>query len=67
LGVDNGVVDLRTGKVRAEQREDRITKHSPVPFDPNATCPRFDQFISQVFGSDESLMRFMNKAMGYSL
>jgi putative DNA primase/helicase len=40
LGVANGVVDLRTGAVREGRPEDRITMHSPIPYDPEAQCPR---------------------------
>ena len=40
FGVANGIVDLRTGKLRQERPEDRVTKHSPVRFDPDAKCPR---------------------------
>jgi putative DNA primase/helicase len=67
LGVANGVVDLRTGKLRDEKPEDKITKHSPVRYDPAATCPRFLQFLDEVFGGDQDLVRYVQKAVGYSL
>src|SRR5712692_4820279 len=45
LGVANGVVDLRTGRFRVGTQSDRITKFSPVKFDPGAKRPRWEQFV----------------------
>jgi putative DNA primase/helicase len=72
LGVNNGVVDLRTGDLREGKPEDAITKHSPVAFDPNAQCPRWMQFLAEVFvhpsgKTDYELIDFLHKAVGYSL
>jgi putative DNA primase/helicase len=36
FGVTNGVIDLRTGKLRHGRPQDRITLHSPVVYDPKA-------------------------------
>jgi len=59
LGVDNGVVDLRTGELREhESREDYITKRSPILYDPSAKCPRWQQLISEVTGSPVPVERF---------
>src|SRR5262249_42858880 len=41
LGVANGVIDLRTGRLRQARPEDRITLYSPVAFNAAAKCPRF--------------------------
>jgi putative DNA primase/helicase len=67
LGVENGVIDLRTGKLREERAEDRITKHSPVSFDLGAQCPRFERFLEEIFNDDEALVDYMQRAIGYSL
>lgn len=67
LRVANRVVDLRGGVAREATRDDRITKSSPVTLDPEAKCPRFEQFISEIFAGDEELIRFVHKAIGYSL
>jgi putative DNA primase/helicase len=67
FGVPNGIVDLLTGKLREATQEDRITKLSPVVFDPSAKCPRFEEFLSQIFNGDQELIRFVQKAVGYSL
>ncbi len=67
LGVGNGVVDLRTGILRPGKPSDRITMHTPIPFDPNATCGRFDLFLLQVFDYDEELVAFIQRSAGYTL
>lgn len=51
LGVANGVVDLRTGTLRAAAREDFVTKRSPVPFDPTATAPKWARFVEEITGT----------------
>lgn len=67
FGVRNGIVDLRTGKLRQGGQQDRITKFSPVAFDPAAKCPRFEQFLDEVFLGDSDLIAYVQKAAGYSL
>jgi putative DNA primase/helicase len=38
IGVQNGVIDLKTGQFRPGQREDYITKRARAMFDHNAQC-----------------------------
>lgn len=52
LGVDNGVVDLRTGELReSEARDDYVTKRSSVRYSPAATAPRWESLIAQATGA----------------
>ena len=67
LGVANGVVNLKTGKLHPAQREDLMTMHSPVMFDSAALCPRFLAFIDQVTGGDKQLANYLQRVVGYSL
>ena len=67
LGVPNGVVDLRTGGLRAGRRDDRITLGAAVAFEPGAKCERWLRFVREVFGGDEQLASFAHRAVGYSL
>jgi putative DNA primase/helicase len=67
LGTPNGVIDLRTGQLRDGRREDRITMNVGVPYDPNATCPRWQRFVSEIFNDDDELVTFVQRAVGYSL
>lgn len=51
FGVANGVVDLRTGKLRDAARDEFVTKRSPIAFDPYATAPRWLRFIAEITGT----------------
>lgn len=67
LNCDNGTVDLRTGELRQPSRDHLMTKTTGVSFDPNANCPLWESFLWRVLGGDEDLIRFVQKALGYSL
>ena len=67
LNVANGTVDLRTGVLRPHRREDLITKLAPVAYDPAARLELFEAFLFQTFGGDADLIRYVQKAAGYSL
>ena len=67
LNVKNGTIDLRTGRLRAHDRKDLITKLAPVNFDPNAKAPVFESFLLQIMGGDKELAGFIQRAVGYSL
>jgi putative DNA primase/helicase len=72
FGVANGIVNLQTGELRAGKPEDNITKHSLVEFDQNATCPRWMQFLDEVFiepngRPDRDLIDYIHRAVGYTL
>ena len=55
LGTENGVIDLHTGNLRPGRREDRITMSVGFDYDPDAKCPRWEQFLREIF-DDEELM-----------
>jgi P4 family phage/plasmid primase-like protien len=67
VNVLNGVVDLRTSEIREHDRGLLMTKLIDIPFNPDADCPRFIEFLDQVLGGDKDLLRYVWKALGYSL
>ena len=67
LGVGNGVIDLREGGLRPGRPEDQIRLFTPVSFERDATCPRWRQFLSEVFDADAELIDFVSLAVGYTL
>jgi putative DNA primase/helicase len=67
FAVKNGVIELRTGRLRPGLPADRITLQSPVDYDPSAKCPRWERFLDEVFVSDKGLISFMQRAIGYCL
>lgn len=67
LNVQNGTIDLRTGEIREHRPESLITKVIPVEYDPSATYPRWKEFLEQIMNDNQELIRFLKKAIGYSL
>jgi putative DNA primase/helicase len=66
VAAKNGIVDLRTGKIRDYSREDFVMYTSGCIMDANADCPRFKQYMREVL-PDYHVRRFVQKAVGYSL
>jgi putative DNA primase/helicase len=67
LGVENGVIDLRTGGFRPAEREDFVTKRCSVAFDPSAECPNWEAFLQQIFPDDRMIVAYVQRACGYTL
>lgn len=63
----NGTLDLETGVFREASRDDYLTCASPVAYDPNATCPLFNTFISQLWPQDPLIQPFIQRYLGYCL
>jgi len=67
LGVQNGAVELKTGKFRPARREDLITKRANVVFDQKVQCPNWLKFLDTVTGGDVSLQSYIQRVVGYTL
>lgn len=67
FNVENGVVDLKTGKLQQHDRELRLTKITNITFDENAKCPTWLTFLDQIFLGDKALVEYMQRLIGYSL
>jgi len=67
LNCQNGTINLRTGKLRQHQPRDLITKLTPVNFDPGAACPVFESFVDRIMGSDNALVQYVQRSIGYAL
>jgi putative DNA primase/helicase len=67
LTVANGTIDLQTGELRRADQEDLITRATYIQYDPSATCPRWLQFLEEIFPGDPGLIEFIQRAVGYSL
>ena len=65
LGTPNGVVDLRTGGLRAGRRADRITMSVGVPYDRDAWSVLWEQALNAIL-PDEATRAFLQTAIGYS-
>ncbi|MGG0243238.1 phage/plasmid primase, P4 family [Bacillus mycoides] len=67
LNVENGIVDLKTGKLQQHDREIKLTKITNISFDENAKCPTWLTFLDQIFLGDKTLIEYMQRLIGYSL
>jgi putative DNA primase/helicase len=63
----NGTIDLHTGKLRAHDPTDLITKLAPVQFDPAAVCPTWLNFLDRIMARNEILIGYLQRAVGYAL
>lgn len=67
LGTPDGTVDLRTGKMRAPDPVDGITKLTSVSPSISADCPLWLKFLDESTGADTELIRLLQQWCGYCL
>lgn len=67
LNVENGTLELSTGKLREHKREDFITKLAPVTFQPRARCPEWNGFLRRILDKNDDLIGYMRRLVGYCL
>jgi len=69
LNTPGGVVDLRTGQLRAHRREDRMTKvTTATPRGRNGEgCPAWLAFIADITGGNTDLAAYLQRVVGYCL
>lgn len=60
-------LDLRNGQARANRQADYITRRLGANYDQGATYPRWNQFLHEIFSSDQDLISYIRRAVGYSL
>jgi putative DNA primase/helicase len=67
LGVANGVVNLRTGRLLKSDRNRLVTKQAGATHNAKAKCPRWLQFLDEIFAGDRDLIEFVQILFGYAL
>ena len=67
FNLENGILNLETGKLQPHDRELNLTKITNVVFDPKAECPTWMLFLNQIFKGDNDLIEYMQRLAGYSL
>ena len=69
LCVANGAIDLKLDSdgFRKAKPEDHLYKRSHVKYDLYADCPRWLQFLDEIFLGNKELIAFIQKAVGYTL
>lgn len=67
LGVQNGVVDLRTGELRPRAPDDMIFTVLDVPYDAAADTSDMDALALSCMAGDASLAAYLQKLFGYGI
>lgn len=67
LNTPSGIINLKTGEIKAHNAEYYFTKITSVDCSGNADCPRWLSFLNDIFANDKDLIRYIQKAIGYSL
>lgn len=67
VNAQNGVVDLRTGRLQPHDPALLMTKQLDCPYDPSAGCPQFKAFLATIFEGDRGVMQFVQRWFGYCL
>jgi putative DNA primase/helicase len=63
----NGLVDLQTGILRDSNPSDMVSLTTGIPYQSDAACPRWRQFLNEIFLDDQDLIDFIHRAIGYTL
>ena len=67
FNMNNCTINLKTGEVREHRAEDMLTRMSPVNYNPEASCRRFETFINEIMCGDRELADFLQKCVGYGM
>ena len=64
----NGLFDLKEKRLISHNKEIFTTYQLPVDYDPQAACPRFMQYLEEVFPSDtDAFADLIGEILGYSM
>jgi len=63
----NGTIDLQTGRLLSHSKDDLITKLIPIEYNEKAKSQLWESFLNTVTEDDQTLIEFLQRAVGYSL
>lgn len=66
MNLQSGTYNVATQQQEPHQREHLMTRTMNASYDPEATCPKFDEFMEQVL-PDPEVRQYVQRAVGYSL
>jgi P4 family phage/plasmid primase-like protien len=67
LNTPSGVLDLREEKLLPHDPSLRLTRMTTAPYDPDADCPTFRRFLSEIFAGNERLIAYVQRLLGHTL
>jgi putative DNA primase/helicase len=67
FNVQNGYLELKTGKLKDHDKNKYFTKISSVEYTDKIDCPLWLDFLNQIFNEDKPLINYIQRSIGYSL
>jgi putative DNA primase/helicase len=67
LGCENGIIDLRTGKMITPKPTMRISKSTGVRFESSATCPKWIATLKAMWPERPEIVSYVQRILGYSI
>ena len=67
LNAPNGIINLTSGELMPHNREKYLTKITNSEYADDYDAPLWGKFLNEIFNGDKELIRFLQKAVGYSL
>lgn len=67
LNTPSGVLDLVSGAVQPHNAAQNLSKICNAEYTEKRDTPVWDAFLAQIFNQDEAMIRFVQRAVGYSL
>ncbi|MFD8115435.1 phage/plasmid primase, P4 family [Streptomyces microflavus] len=67
LNFRNGTVDLRTGRLRPHDQADLLTYGLDLDYDPDAQCPRWEDFLEEIFPGMPEMPAYIQRLTGYGI
>jgi putative DNA primase/helicase len=63
----NGTINLLDATIQLHDRDDFISKISPVEFNPSALCPSWIEHLNKIMAGNQNLIGFLQRFFGYCL
>ena len=66
LVVGNGTVNLRTGELMPHSPDHLMTHRIETNYEPDATAPRWNQFLREIMCGDQGMVEYLQTLFGYA-
>lgn len=67
LNTASGYVDLTTGELHDHDVKRRFSMETAAEYSSATDCPRWIEFLNQIFDGDQELIHYIQKAFGYMI
>ncbi|MFR6290248.1 MAG: phage/plasmid primase, P4 family [Peptococcaceae bacterium] len=67
INVQNGMLNLQSGSLAEHNSDQFLSKVTNTEYSDKMDCPQWRVFLEQIFDHDQEMIRYIQKAVGYSL